>query len=98
MKISSFLHLIVTMAFVFACQQPKDELPYIDVRINYPEKEFFIGPSNFRKIFENGFYFELDLLELKQAYTENRLSGKLKELVATLKDDDNNVFMMVKFK
>ena len=41
----------------------------------------------------------LDLMELKQAYRENRLSGKLKELVATLNEyEDNNVFMLVNFK
>ena len=46
----------------------------------------------------NGYIFELGLYELKEAYKENRLSGKLKELVATLnEDEDNNVFMMVEF-
>jgi hypothetical protein len=41
----------------------------------------------------------LSLYELKQAYLENKLSGKLKELVATLnEDEDNNVLMMVEFK
>ena len=35
----------------------------------------------------------------KEAYNENRLSGKLKELVASLNEEkDNNVFMFVHFK
>jgi hypothetical protein len=46
-----------------------------------------------------GYIYELELSELKEAYKENRLSGKLKELVATLNEDkDNNVFMLVNFK
>ena len=48
---------------------------------------------------ENGIAYELDLIELKQAYEENRLSGKLKELVSTLNElEDNNVLMLVHFK
>ena len=44
-------------------------------------------------------YFELDLLELKQAFSENKLRGKLKELVGTLDEEkDNNVIMFVNFK
>ena len=62
----------------------------------YRGKEFFVSPSSIRDS-KNGCCFELDLVELKQAFFENRLSGKLKELVATLKEDDNNVFMMVQF-
>ena len=51
------------------------------------------------RIYNDGYYFELGLYELKQAYRENKLSGKLKELVATLnEDEDNNVFMLVEFK
>ncbi len=45
------------------------------------------------------YYYELDLGELAQAYDENRLSGPLKELVATLNaDEDNNIYMRVRFK
>jgi hypothetical protein len=44
-------------------------------------------------------FFELCLLELKEAYRENKLSGKLKDLVATLDvDKDNNVFVILNFK
>ena len=50
-------------------------------------------------IYTDGYWFELDLYELKQAYSDNKLSGKLKELVSTLnEDEDNNVFMLVEFK
>jgi len=39
------------------------------------------------------------LVELMQAYKENRLSGKLKELAASLNEEnDNNVIMFVNFK
>ena len=51
------------------------------------------------KFFENEYYFELELTELKKAYRENKLSGKLKELTASLDEfNDNNVFMLLKFK
>ena len=64
----------------------------------YKGKEFFVGAfrSNFNYV--NGTYFELDLIELKQAYKENKLSGQLRKLVATLKEDDNNVYVIAKFK
>jgi len=63
---------------------------------DYIGKKIIIKPNS-SACYEYGYFFELDLLELKQAYAENRLSGKLKELVATLKDDDNNVFVMANF-
>lgn len=72
---------------------------------DYKGKELFISAQ---KMFYSGLtfngketlaHFELDLIELKQAYRENKLSGKLKELVAILNEDtDNNVFMLVHFK
>jgi len=65
---------------------------------DYSGKDFFIRTRTYTD-FECGPYFELDLIELKQAYRENKLGGKLKELVATLNEDaDNNVFMLVNFK
>ena len=64
----------------------------------YTGKEFIIGPnSGAGTLIENGVIFELDLLELREAFSENRLSGKLKELVETLKEDDNNVYAIVQF-
>jgi len=68
---------------------------------DYRGKEFIITPGveGVSNMYENGYFFDLDLIELKQAYRENKLSGKLKELVATLnEDEDNNVFMLVTFK
>jgi hypothetical protein len=65
---------------------------------DYKGKDFYINPS-FANYYEKEYHFELDLIELKQAERENRLSGKLKELVATLNEnEDNNVFMLVSFK
>jgi len=75
---------------------------------DYKGKEFIMDPMRPNTegsvaadgiIYDDGYCFELSLFELKQAYRENKLSGKLKELVATLnEDEDNNVFMLVKFK
>lgn len=66
---------------------------------DYKEKNFFISPRTSGRNYDGYFHFELDLVELKQAYNENKLSGKLKELVARLDEDvDNNVLMLVKFK
>ena len=64
---------------------------------DYKGKEFDVDPR-FQNYAEKEYHFELDLIELKEAYRENRLSGKLQELVATLNEfDDNNVFMFVNF-
>lgn len=66
---------------------------------DYKGKEFLFSPLKSGRDYEYGPIFELDLGELKQAYDENKLSGKLKELVATLDEDvDNNIFMLVHFK
>jgi hypothetical protein len=65
---------------------------------DYKGKEIVFSPLQSGRDYENGPYFELDLFELKQAYDENRLSGKLKDLVASLDElEDNNVFMIVNF-
>lgn len=65
---------------------------------HYKGKEFFIGPTEARvNGLENGVIFELKLLELKQANAQGKLSGKLKELVDTLKEDDNNIFVIAEF-
>jgi hypothetical protein len=65
---------------------------------DYKEKVFYFNPrlSNY---YENGYHFELDIFELKEAYRENGLSGKLKELASTLnEEEDSNVFMFVDFR
>lgn len=76
--------------------RPKFILP------DYKEKELIIDPYNRNSVggfHDDGYWFELDLYELKQAYRDDKLSGKLKELVATLNEDiDNNVFVLVDFK
>jgi len=72
--------------------RPKFLLP------DYRGKEFVISPSVIN-VYDDGYFFELGLSELKQAFRDNKLSGKLKELVAKLNEDkDNNVFMLVEFK
>ena len=67
---------------------------------DYRGKEFFIyAYGGFTRYLENGYQFYLSLSELKQAEKENRLSGELKELVATLNEmEDNEVYMFVNFK
>lgn len=40
-------------------------------------------------------FFELDLETLRTALEDNKLSGKLKEMVRQSEDDDNNIFMLV---
>jgi len=62
-------------------------------------KKIVIYPRHNNFFHENGTHIELDLTELKLAYRENMLSGKLKELVGTLNEnEDNNVIMIVNFK
>ena len=82
--------------------RPKFHLP------DYKDKEFIMnqwrpnanGIAARDGVFTNdGYCFELDLFELKQACRDNKLNGKLKELVESLnEDEDNNVFMLVDFK
>lgn len=66
---------------------------------DYIEKEILIYPNGDNFSHDNSIHIKLDLIELKQAYKENKLRGKLKELVATLNEfEDNDVFMFIKFK
>jgi len=66
---------------------------------DYKGKDFIIAPNLYKSFHENGTHIELDLFELKLAYREKRLSGKLKELVSKLNElKDNNVYMFIKFK
>jgi hypothetical protein len=66
---------------------------------DYTGKNFHIGPRQSGRDYVNGAFFELDLTELKQAYGENKLSGRLKELTAALdEENDNNVFLLFQFK
>ena len=65
---------------------------------DYQGKDFHINPrlSNY---YENNWHFELDIAKLEEAYQESKLSGKLKELVASLIEDEdsNNIFVFVDF-
>jgi hypothetical protein len=66
---------------------------------DYKGKTVFISPKQTGREYENGAIFELDLIELKQAYEENKLSGKLKEIVAASdENEDNNIFVLFQFK
>ena len=49
---------------------------------DYKGKTIVIKPDINNYFHENGMHIELDLIELKRAYRENKLSGKLNELVA----------------
>lgn len=65
---------------------------------DYRGKDFYIDPR-LQNYYENEYYLELDVFELKEAYREGKLSGKLKELTAKLnEEEDNNIFVFVNFK
>jgi hypothetical protein len=87
-------------AMYFARDKETDEIFRQKIVLpDYRGKSFFISPRQTGRDYENGAFFELDLVDLKQAYDENKLGGKLKELVAGLDGDkDNNVFVLFKFK
>ncbi|MDH6311829.1 hypothetical protein M2137_000588 [Parabacteroides sp. PFB2-10] len=68
------------------------------VLADYKGKDFTFDPR-LQNYYEKGYHFELDFVELQEAYRENKLSGELKELVATLDGDEgNNIFLLVDFK
>ena len=65
---------------------------------DYKGKDFYVNPR-LHNYYENGYHFELDLFELKEAYRENKLSGELKKMAASLnEDEDDNIFVFVSFK
>ena len=74
--------------------RPKISLP------DYKGKYLFIdSKKTYFNRKETITYFALDVFELKQAYKENKLSGKLKELVKALNEnEDNNVYILATFK
>ena len=43
-------------------------------------------------------FMQLNLSELREAYDENKLSGRLKDIVEASDDDSNDVYMILKFK
>ena len=93
--------LIPTTRYFFLDKETGDIFRPKLVLPDFKGKEFTItdSPRMLDTGDVNGYIFELGLYELKEAYRENKLSGKLKELVATLNEDtDNNVFMLVEYK
>lgn len=56
------------------------------------------GPSVFANLPNNVCVQSLNITKLCEAYEEGRLNGKLKDIAANLKDDDNPVLMIIKFK
>ena len=67
---------------------------------DYNGKDFFIeSQKTYFTGKETIFCLGLDIYELKQAEKENKLSGKLKEFVSTLNEnEDNNVYILATFK
>ena len=66
---------------------------------DYMNKKITISPNANRFFLTNTTIITLDMFDLMQAYRENKLSRKLKELVGTLdKKEENDVYMFVHFK
>lgn len=65
---------------------------------DFEGKELYINPR-LLSYYEHSYHFELDFLELEEAYYANKLSGDLKKLVASLLEDEssNNVFVFADF-
>lgn len=65
---------------------------------DFEGKELYINPR-LLNYYEHAYHFELEFAELEEAYYKNKLSGKLKELVASLLEDEesNNVFVFANF-
>ena len=67
--------------------------------LDYKGKELIIGPSVITKTSsQHTGVIMLSALELHKANEENKLSGKLKEATEHLTDNDEYVFMILKFK
>ena len=66
---------------------------------DYKGKEISLSPENIQYTVNSGTGFiELSIEELKDAYEDNKLSGKLKEMVKSSEDDSNNIYMILTFK
>lgn len=65
---------------------------------DFEGKELHINPR-LLNYYEHAYHFELEFTELEDAYYKNKLSGKLKELVASLFEDEesNNIFVFADF-
>ena len=65
----------------------------------FKDKEVNLSPEVIRTVDNSGIGFiRLSLDELRVAYDENKLSGKLKELVEASDEDSNDIFMILNFK
>ena len=66
---------------------------------DYKGKEVRLSPDNISSTADYGTgIIELNIDELKEAYDENKLSGRLKKMVETSGDDSNDIYMILKFK
>ena len=66
---------------------------------DYTGKDINLTPEKFNGSFDSRIcLIELTLDELNEANADNRLSGKLKELVEASDEDSNNIFMLLYFK
>jgi hypothetical protein len=54
--------------------------------------------ENIRAIDNNRYYLSIPADQLKEAYENGELTGKLKEIASKITEDDNPVLMVVKFK
>ena len=66
---------------------------------DYKGKEINLSPENIHNTASSEIGFvELSLYELKEAYEDNKLSGRLKEIVEASDDESNDIYMILKFK
>ena len=70
-------------------------------KISLPDfegKVLYVNPR-LHGYYERSYHFELDFSELEEAFYENKLSGELRDLVASLieNEDSNNVFVFADF-
>lgn len=66
---------------------------------DFNHKELFLSPDVISKTNRHDLgVIELFAEELKTAYTQGRLNGKLKEIASTLNDESNNVYMLLHFR
>ena len=66
---------------------------------DFQGKEINLTPERHNGSFDSKIcLLELMMDDLKEAYADNKLSGKLKELVEASDEDSNNIFMLLYFK
>lgn len=65
---------------------------------DFPDSDISAQRFSFNEMNRNQYVCEYQSYKLKKALEEGKLSGKLKEIATNLKDDDNPVLMVIKFK